>query len=351
MNPACHQDLFQNGAYIGEFAHIIPHANGGDVTSNNLIVLCCNCHTDIDSEAGRTQAIIRMLRNWKSERNRDIRARFSQQIETFVDLRQAVLPALRRNRAIFKSYGPQHSRDDEQLHPLWLTFEPELIANNEKLVLLFERNRDLFHPENANVVDQFSAHAREFAQTRGKAGFVRVNLFPDKLHSIFGLTAVRSSPPSNLSALQNLVSNLISTGRFIALELVPDPILTYRHGKDIVELHLADRPRILQIYWANRFYHPQTTDLRLRQLVFFLGWLYRNGVEFAFRDYRKLTEIKIADKHHALLGYKYCLSLADLHDQLTPDVDVVINLHHWGGGRASAAVYPSFPLDILIYAA
>lgn len=335
MNPACHQDLFQNGGYIGELAHIIPHADGGNVTPNNLIVLCGNCHTTIDSEAGRTQATIRMLRNWKSERNRDIRAKFSRQCETFADLREAVLPALRRNRAIFESYGPQHSPDDEHLHPMWLMFEPELIANNEKLVLLFDKNRHLFHRENANVVDRFSAHAREFTQTRDKADIVRVNLFPNDLHSIFGLTAVRSSPPTNLSALQNFVSYLISTERFITLQLVPDPILTYRRGKDMVELDLNDRPRILQIYWGGKFYRPQTTDLRLRQLMFFLGWLYQNGIEFTFPDYRKLIEIRIADKHHALLCYKYCLSLADLHDQLTPDVDIVINLHHWGGGRVS----------------
>lgn len=261
--------------------------------------------------------------------------RFSQLFETFADLRDAVLPTLRRNRAIFTSYAPQHSPNDEQLHPLWLAFEPELIANNEKLVLLFERNRNLFHRENVRVVDQFSAHAREFTQTRGKSDIVRVNLFPDQLHSIFGLTSVRSSPPSNLSALQNLVSYLISKERFIALQLVPEPILTYFHDADIVELHLEDRPRILQVYWSGAFYHPQTTDLRLRQLLFFLGWLYRNGVEFEFPDYRRLTEIMIAGKHHALLCYKYCLSAADLHDQLTSDVDVVINLHHWGAGRTT----------------
>ena len=48
MNPQCRKDLFQDDTNIGELAHIEPNADGGDVSFDNLLVLCRHCHKTID---------------------------------------------------------------------------------------------------------------------------------------------------------------------------------------------------------------------------------------------------------------------------------------------------------------
>ena len=335
MNPSCAIDLFPSGVSVAERAHIQPYRMDQDDSFENLIMLCRNCHVTADAQP--PSEILPKLRQWKAARQEFIRAHFTARYAFFSQLTDVVTPLLRRNREIFDNYGPSTSpmSDADEPH-LWHTFEPELVANNEKLVSILTANNHLLHIENQGIVDRFCTHVAEFVATRGEASVVRRVLFPSELSSIFGLQVVEDSTPApNVAALQNLISQLIQKGTFVELDLVGGPVLVYRDRSTLAELRLTDRPRMHQIYFTRRLYTPQTTSLRLDGLIFVLRWLHERGVPFEFPDMRKLWRIRLADRYDVGLCYEYCLSVASLNGMLQEDLDIVVNLHNWNGGPVS----------------
>lgn len=290
MNSQCHNDLFQDDANIGELAHIRPNADSGDVSFDNLLALCRHCHKIIDDN--REQWPSDLLRHWKKNRNSEIRQQFTKRFTSFEDLKTIVVPILERNGSIFDSYGPTGDPSiDVNRHRLWLRFEGELIANNQRLEQILVANKDLLHRENQKIVQNFLDHTKEFIQTRGDEPVSRVLLFPGELTSVFGIERINGSPVANISPLQNLITQLVHDDRFVSLELVPDQVLTYREKGGLQELHLNDRPRVQQLYWSGRFYSPQTSDVRYESLVFILSWLNQRGIRFEWPDVTRLTEI------------------------------------------------------------
>lgn len=332
MNPQCHTVLIP-GASIAEMAHIVPHAAGGDTSAANLILLCRNCHRTIDG--ARIDQTCDILRGWKANRNREIRRKFAKQYATFTELQNSVAPLLLRNGEIFDDYGPETQIAEN--HELWLEFEPELIANNEQMVVMLQANRRLLHPENQKIADAFIKHAAEFVKTRGSHSTHRVNLFPTSLCSIFGIAADRwEKPVSNLSALQNFVGHLIDRGKFRALHFEPDPVLLYVGDEGTEEiLYLADGNRVRQIYWSGRFYRPETTEMRLENLTFLLSWLSGNSIRYEFPDPRNLTKLILNQKTPLVVFYEYCLSVSKLHSIPVCDGLIAVNLHNWNGAPVS----------------
>ena len=147
MNPKCQVELIKDEANIGEMAHIKAHADGGDVSFDNLLLLCRNCHKQVDSN--RTEAIIPRLQEWKKNRNSQIKIQFAKQYKSFKELKEAVNPLLERNGEIFNSYGPlSDAQYNSERHGLWLRFEGEIISNNEHLEIILTRNKKLLHKEN-----------------------------------------------------------------------------------------------------------------------------------------------------------------------------------------------------------
>ena len=339
MNPECGASLIASDANLSECAHIVPHADGGDVSFENLILLCRNCHTHVDQNRNGTTTDT--LRRWKQNRNREIESHFTQQFTTFQQLCDAVVPVLIRNGQIFDSYGP-HGNDpnDAERQHLWAKFEGEIICNNRRLVLILEKNKRLLHPENQDIVDTFSMHASEFTNTRGNSSISRANLFPSELLSIFGLNRHEDIgfPPS-VSALQNFISCLIRENRFIELRLDTTQTLTYRDGGAKVCLNLQDRPRIQQVFWNGRFYRPQSTSVRLENLIFFTQWLRRNRIVYEIGNYDEITKLLLNKKYRVKLCYAYCLSRSDL-DEIEVEKDlIVVNLHNWNNGPVSSEAH------------
>ena len=329
MNPQCHNDLFQDDANIGELAHIRPNADGGDVSFENLLALCRNCHKMIDDNRGQWPSD--KLRYWKKNRNSEIRQRFTDRFMSFEDLKTIVVPILERNGRIFDSYGPTGDPSiDVNRHKLWLRFEGELISNNQRLGQILIANIDLLHQENKNIVQDFLDHAKEFVNTRGDEPVSRERLFPVELNSVFGIERINGSPVANISPLQNFIKQLVHDDRFVNLELVPDQVLTYRQEGRVQELHLNDRPRIQQLYWSGRFYSPQTSDVRYGSLVFILCWLAQRGIHYEWHDVTNLTEVTIAEKYNVKFVYKYLLSDFDLYEVADRKNLIVVNLHIWG---------------------
>lgn len=332
MNPECNINL-RPDISIGEMAHIVPHADGGGTSSDNLILLCGNCHRSIDGT--RTDQTPDVLRQWKFDRNREIRRKFDKRYATFEELQASVVPLLVRNDEIFDDYGPETQIAEN--HSLWLKFEPELISNNARITAFLQANQHLLDYQNREVVSTFAKHADEFVKTRGDSGGRRVNLFPASLRSIFGIEVDRESKPvSNLSALQNFISHLDDQGRFRGLQLEPDPILSYieRDGKE-EQLYLDDVGRVRQVYWNGRFYRPRTTEVRLESLVFLLSWLRNNSIHYEFPDLRKLTELTLGRGTPLVVFYEYCLSVSKLHNIEIRDGLIAVNLHNWNGAPIS----------------
>ena len=294
----------------------------------NLLLLCLECHKLIDDK--RTEDTVSTLKQWKMERNNFIRHNFSEQYQSFSQLKEVVVPILERNYQIFKGYGPinQDLRDSER-HNLWLRFEPEIIFNNAKLEIILLKNKTLFHRNYHNIVEMFVSHIREFVETRDKLT-PRINLFPKELLSIFEIEeAISDKPVPNVAALQNFISHLGEENRFIGLQLEPEQILKYEEEGVMCTLDLRDQPRVQQMFWTGGFYRPQTTGLRLESLVFLLKWLKRNGIRYHFQDYTNLTDIALNDRYRLNLFYVYCLSASDLYEINFNQDAILINLYNW----------------------
>ena len=337
MNPECQAELIRNGTNIGEMAHIVSHKDGGDVSFENMILLCRPCHKITDDN--KTEAKITQLRQWKRDRNSEIERRFAKRFSSFEGLRESVTPILRRNHQIFDRCGPNYTSDAEERHKLWLRFEGEIISNNRRLELLLTKNMRLFPEENQDIVDEFVAHAREFVVTRDEIQILRTHLFPDKLLSVFGIEQVQVGCPPNLSALQNFVTHLIETDRFISLDLINGPHITYLDEGESVTLMIEDRPRVQQVFWNGKFFRPKTTDVRIENLVFFLRWLHSNDIRYEFADIRKLTVLALNESYEIRLCYKYRLSRADLYLMKLDQGDIVVNLHQWNNAPITDEAY------------
>ena len=349
MNSECQTNLFQDNDCIGELAHINPNSEGGDVSFENLIPLCCNCHTLIDKQ--RTPSTLATLQHWKTNRKRQILERFTKRYSSFSGLANAVIPILDRNRQIFDDYGPAIDGNSPERYKLWLKFEGELIANNQQLEKILLANRRLLHQESKQIVDELVAHTREFIETRDTDDISRVKLFPKDLNSVFGLEQYPEGgfAPS-VAALQNFISWLLAQGRCPELELAPDQFITYTHNERTKKLSLKDRYRFQQLFWNGRFYRPQTTELRLETLVFFVQWLYDRKIQYLFPDVRNLTKMVVGENCNVLLCYKYILSLTDLQRMPLSKETIVVNLHNWNGAPSTKdAVDYATQIDVRLF--
>ena len=317
-------------------AHIEPNSEGGDVSSENLILLCRNCHKEIDDN--RTASTATSLRKWKSDRETDIQQKFAFQCSSFQELSSHVVPFLKKNGAIFASYGPigNNGATDSVKHDLWVKKQFEIVSNNRNLELWLSRNSKLLHYENREIVDEFISHAREFAETRSHEPIQRVNLFPIALLSIFGLEQdISYKPIPSVNPLQNFIKLLKSESKFVELKLIPQQFLTYREHERELKLNLADRPKVQQIFWNERMYWPKSTELRLENLVYFLKWLSKNHIQFKFGDITDLTSLILNDRFKVKLFYEYCLSLESLYGIEAEENLFVVNLYNWNGGPIS----------------
>ena len=194
---------------------------------------------------------------------------------------------------------------------------------------MFTGNEHLFHPENWDVITRFLDHAKEFIATRDPSPLPRRLLFPDVILDMFGLSNTANRLPPNLSALQNMIANMVATKSFVALELYPRQILTYSPEFEDIELDLTNRPHMQQLYWDGNYFRPKTTSLRLETLVFFVSWFEQRGIRYDFEKQWELTEITLNERHHVKLFYTYTLTKDDIRDTLVKDDMIVVNTHNW----------------------
>ena len=314
-NPTCMKRLIveSNTRNIGVMAHIVPHRSGGEVTFDNLILLCQNCH--VITEPTRVENGEETLREWKRLVDQRNTQRFSEKYVSFERLEQRVKPILERNHFIFANYGPESEIPNSSVpdtYDLWKSFENELIANNSILKGIFLQNLGLFHFENKETIKTFMLHVDEFVQTRDREHSSRFVLFPHSLLSIFGIEAECTYPSQNLSALQNLVTDTANAGNFIALDFFPEPTLTIKENGENKTLSLNDRSRMNQIYFSRKLYQPRKTDVPFNTLMFYLSWFSRNKIDCVIEDIHDLTTLTINGTHRVKLLYSYMVSINDV---------------------------------------
>ena len=332
MNPECLTELIPApDSMIGDKSHISPFRIGGDQSYSNLLLLCRNCHKRMDDLQKKNPVkITRTFEKWKKERRERIKQTLGKRCSSFDKLKDAVVPLLMRNWDIFASYGPNQGTPGH--YELWKKFEPELISNNSRLELILQANVHLFHIANREIVNEFVAHSREFVLTRQESSSTRVNLFPTKLLSLFGIAESREGRPvSNVSALQRFLSNLVESGRFEELVLVPEPYVAFEQGGRTEYLFLDDLPNVNQVFWSGGYYRNRTTEMRLESLIFFLEWLTTNRITYVFPDPTKLTELILNGRFNVKLCYEYSLSESDMHEFPVDPSVYVVNLHNWNG--------------------
>ena len=271
------------------------------------------------------------LLEWKNNRQGEIKAHFTRRFASFQEMEELVQPLLISNGLIFDRYGPAADNSNNSARrDLWLQFEPELIVNNQKLVSLFQANRQLFHQENQVTIDIFRLHVEEFLATRDTELPNRKVLFPTDINAMFDLGPPSSTtPPPSVSALQNWIALLISKDRFIELELTPRQLLWYSKEGLKVGMDLSNRPRMQQLYFNYTCYRPQTTEVRLNDLVYMLSWMDQRGIGYRWEDIRRLTELQVAGKYNVAFCYKYSLSSTDVNELAVKKDVIIVNLYSW----------------------
>ena len=329
-NPSCRTELFKNDEDFAQMAHIVPYARTQDHSFDNLVLVCSNCH----SYADKSRQQEKILREWKSKQREIIQREMETKYRSFEAMSKVVRPILEQNKLMYENYYENADTSGQ-----WKLFEPEILANNEKLLRIFESNMKLFqgkmeyYDSNTRIAHKFIGHVREFKETRGKT-IPRIVLFPEEINSIFGVSPVETNYEGNedASSLQNLVRYLVKEKRFIKLDLgSTPPILCYSENNKFIELRLNDRPRVEQVYWNTRSYSPKTSEIRLRNLTFFTRWLNTRGFTFSFPDITDFSHIKINGKYNIRLAFKYSLSGADVHRLCPPKGFYIVNLHHFMG--------------------
>ena len=335
-NPGCGTELFKGGKKNADLAHIVPYAQTKDNSFENLVAVCPSCHRSADTSENQEE----ILREWKNNQYEIIRRIMETKYESFEAMSKIVKPLLERNKFMYENYY-----ENADTLGQWKLFEPEILANNEKMLLIFEANMDLFQGSKESIDDNYQAaltfigHIREFKATREKA-IPRTVLFPKIINSIFGISPVETNYDGNedISELQKLVTYLTTEKRLIELNLASiPPTLYHSENNKTVELRLNDEPRVRQIRSEipnHKPRWPRISKIRLRDLTFFLRWLVRNGLIFSFPDTTDLTRLEINGRkgaYNVKLVFQYCLSKVDVYNLAPPGGSYIVNLYHFTG--------------------
>lgn len=327
MNPNCLKELFVQNGDIIEKAHIDPYCKTADNSFENLVVLCPNCHTDFDKNSAFTPEEVL---SWKKLRQQELERTFSVKYESFIELKNAVVPLLVENKTIFENYYLQN-----QNKRLWDTFETKILINNKKIKTLLICNLGLFqtNPQkeysNAECVNDFLLHIDEFEATRGEEEKIRQVLFPEKINSIFGISPISDYLMPNTESLEALITVLCDRGTFGKINIgIEKPYFTIIDNDQTNKVFLNDTPQLRQMYFDNNCFRK--CRVRLESINYALKFIRSRGVRFSFVHTDNLRELYI-DGKKMIFVYEYCLSKAELHRICPEKGCVIVNLHNWNG--------------------
>ena len=204
QNPACNRKLFEfyeNGAVssLGELAHVIgqsargPRGQCGLAVEKrdeyqNIILLCPTCHTLADKNPEQFSA--KTLHEWKRCHEEKIQYIFMVPIYDKRDsLRTIVHAMLRRNRAVFRQYGPHSEHSANPLSDAaaaWRRYVfSDIIPNNRRMADLLIANEHLLSESEKNLLDEFVLHQQAFEYNHVSGDKTSAApMFPDEMDAI-----------------------------------------------------------------------------------------------------------------------------------------------------------------------
>ena len=204
-NPSCHRELLpflEDGTItsISEFAHIISQQPNGPRDDkevplsqrdefDNLIVLCPSCHTIVDKNPQTYP--VEKLKKWKKEHEDSIKNLLSTPVfHNREEARNALVPLLEENKAIFDMYGPcSKNATNKQMdaEAMWYRLSlQKIIPNNRKIESILSNNQHLMTDKERTIFNLFKLHRDGFEYNK-ISGDVNpaVQLFPKDLNIMF----------------------------------------------------------------------------------------------------------------------------------------------------------------------
>ncbi|MFD6277188.1 HNH endonuclease signature motif containing protein [Streptomyces sp. NPDC060209] len=200
-NPGCREYLFPEDLDIdfGELAHIIPAAPAGPRATpldakgkkerahhSNLILLCANCHTQIDKAPAAYP--VAMLHGWKKARVAEIEAVISvPKFQTREGARRPVQELLDENFAVISRYGPQEDPYSGRDSSLWFKYaRATIVPNNRRILQILDANRYLLTKKEKEISTIYKLHVSQFEDRHILDDFTSgTERFPVEMHSIF----------------------------------------------------------------------------------------------------------------------------------------------------------------------
>lgn len=203
QRPTCRRRLFSDADsedyHIAEMAHIFAAVDGGPRTSTtlnrveratyeNLILLCPNCHTEIDKAPNLFPD--KLIAQWKTEHLKTIRdvlgvARFGSRAEA----RSYIEPLLERNRAIFNAIGPEseyrENPEAEEARVWKRKVVSEIIPNSQVMLLVIDANYGLIDQNERATVEQFRQHVTDLIGRHLDGAEYMGARFPAAMNSLF----------------------------------------------------------------------------------------------------------------------------------------------------------------------
>ncbi len=164
---------------LGQMAHIKGEKEGanrfdGSQTDDernsylNLILLCAHDHTIIDQKENEDIYSVQILHEIKKIHEDYIDGRLGEAVygDKF-ELAKTIRPLIEENHEIFMNYGPHsdaaRKNPQSDAHSIWVLERiSTIVPNNRRLAKITESNRDLFAPEEQNILAKFLVHARSY---------------------------------------------------------------------------------------------------------------------------------------------------------------------------------------------
>jgi hypothetical protein len=203
QRPECTDRLFidtgTKNIHIAEMAHIIAAAETGPRSDasvaqaargayDNLILLCANCHTTIDKAPQDFPD--GTIREWKRRHVDRINSLFgAREYLDRASAREAIVPALVENRAVFDQFGPHNDyrQDPEsELASVWRRkVRAIILPNNRKLLMILDANRRHLREHEVETLETFRQHIDDLeAKHIGEGGEGAASRFPAGMSNI-----------------------------------------------------------------------------------------------------------------------------------------------------------------------
>jgi hypothetical protein len=203
QRPDCRKRLFSDEGgpdyNIAEMAHIFAASDSGPRADKNLpgndragyanlILLCPNCHTEID----KNQAAFpdELLREWKRTHKEKIRAALG--AAEFASRREArgfIEPLLQRNRVIYETLGPDNAyRENPEAEEarVWRRkMLSQIIPNNQALLVALDLNVSLMRPEERATAELFRQHVDDLIERHLGEDRMSASRFPLAMSTMF----------------------------------------------------------------------------------------------------------------------------------------------------------------------